>query len=241
MPVMNGIEATRQIRTRTDLAVMPDVPVIAITAFTVDGDKERFLKAGMTDYVSKPLQAESLLEVLHRVLEGKNFFGHDKVELDVSRNFVALPNMDRSTDLVGSAMVVLDREKAMSAMAGNENLFALLCSSFLQEAEEKQTDLERAVAAQNWQSAMVAAHALKNSAGLLCAMALEEVAAEIETVCRDILEAQSVVPALNETEQLCAISAEQTTALVSQVSKLSGVMKHTCSEVSAVVKESNCG
>ena len=66
MPRMDGFEATRRIR---DLEKDTDkrTPVIAITGYAIPGDRERFLKAGMDDYISKPIDEEKLLEAIYRL------------------------------------------------------------------------------------------------------------------------------------------------------------------------------
>jgi len=65
MPVMDGFDATRAIRSRLGLA---ELPVIAMTANALSGDRERCLEAGMNDYIAKPFQTEQVLEVLSRWL-----------------------------------------------------------------------------------------------------------------------------------------------------------------------------
>jgi CheY-like chemotaxis protein len=59
MPVMNGFEATGVIKT-----LLPNLPVIAITAYALSGDKKRALDAGCNDYLSKPISKEALSEKL---------------------------------------------------------------------------------------------------------------------------------------------------------------------------------
>jgi CheY-like chemotaxis protein len=60
MPIMGGEEATKEIRK------FNNIPIIALTANSLDGDKEKFLKAGMNDYLSKPLDIEKLKNILHK-------------------------------------------------------------------------------------------------------------------------------------------------------------------------------
>ncbi|MCI5044701.1 MAG: ATP-binding protein [Aquisalinus sp.] len=68
MPVMDGMQATRRIRSFQ--GSRGKIPIVALTANAMEGDRERYLEAGMTDYISKPLNPEKLEEVLNRVLEG---------------------------------------------------------------------------------------------------------------------------------------------------------------------------
>ncbi len=65
MPVMDGVEATRRIR--EGMAGDPGVPIVAITAYALKGDREKFLKAGMDDYLSKPIDMKELDQVLTRI------------------------------------------------------------------------------------------------------------------------------------------------------------------------------
>jgi CheY-like chemotaxis protein len=63
MPIMDGIAATQAIRAGKNL-VNPHVPIIAMTAHALKGDRERFLEAGMDDYVAKPVQPDTLIDKL---------------------------------------------------------------------------------------------------------------------------------------------------------------------------------
>jgi signal transduction histidine kinase/CHASE3 domain sensor protein len=67
MPEMDGLEATRRIRER-ERATGQHLPIIALTAHAMKGDRERCLDAGMDEYVTKPLQAEPLLRTIREVL-----------------------------------------------------------------------------------------------------------------------------------------------------------------------------
>lgn len=70
MPVMSGVEATRLIRSTPDLAVRPDIPIIALTAHAMSGDRESFLQAGMDDYLSKPVSLDDLVKALAKPRRG---------------------------------------------------------------------------------------------------------------------------------------------------------------------------
>ena len=64
MPVLDGVEATKQIRNSG--SEYSDIPIIALTAFAMSGDKEKFLGYGMDDYIDKPLDKVELLKVIER-------------------------------------------------------------------------------------------------------------------------------------------------------------------------------
>ena|GEM_PF-537445 len=65
MPKMDGFEATRSIRQREETK-NTHTPIIAITGYAVSGDKEKFLASGMDDYVSKPIDENRLIELIHQ-------------------------------------------------------------------------------------------------------------------------------------------------------------------------------
>ena len=67
MPVMNGVEATKKIRALGGRK--GSVPILAVTAHAMRGDREEYLAAGMDDYVAKPIDAQNLLEMIRRWAE----------------------------------------------------------------------------------------------------------------------------------------------------------------------------
>ncbi len=76
MPGMDGLTATRTIRSRSSTEGFdPKIPVIAISAHSMKGDRERFLEAGMNDYISKPFVRDTVMDVIRRNLRQKD--AHD--------------------------------------------------------------------------------------------------------------------------------------------------------------------
>ncbi|WP_052507583.1 PAS domain-containing hybrid sensor histidine kinase/response regulator [Desulfonatronovibrio magnus] len=67
MPVMDGVEATRNIRSSTDLGTKKDIPIIALTAYAMQGDREKYLKAGMNDYLAKPVEMKDMEKAFSRL------------------------------------------------------------------------------------------------------------------------------------------------------------------------------
>ena len=71
MPEMDGAEATRRIRDGASGEDRRGIPVVALTAYNMAGDRERFLAAGLDDYVSKPVDVDALFAVMRRVLQDR--------------------------------------------------------------------------------------------------------------------------------------------------------------------------
>jgi CheY-like chemotaxis protein len=69
MPVVDGLEATRRIRDQASGVRNPHIPIVAMTANAMRGDREQCLAAGMTDYLSKPVTPDELARVVMRTLE----------------------------------------------------------------------------------------------------------------------------------------------------------------------------
>jgi CheY-like chemotaxis protein len=68
MPGLDGTEATRMIRRRALPGIDPDIPVIALTAYALSGDRERFLAMGMNGYLSKPVSMAGLSAALSGIV-----------------------------------------------------------------------------------------------------------------------------------------------------------------------------
>jgi len=87
MPEMDGLEATKKIRKMEDkqkgegsnetIAKYP-IPIIAVTANAMKGDRERFLAAGMNDYIAKPIKSADLSEVIARCMKNNGLKSEDR-------------------------------------------------------------------------------------------------------------------------------------------------------------------
>ena len=71
MPVMDGFKATKNIRNPQSMVLNPKIPIVALTANAMRGDKEKCLEAGMNDYITKPIDGEDLLSAIERNVYGE--------------------------------------------------------------------------------------------------------------------------------------------------------------------------
>ena len=69
MPVMDGLEAVKRVRSDNSGLFDPNIPIVAMTAHAMKGDRESFIKVGMDDYISKPIDKEELVLVIDRVMK----------------------------------------------------------------------------------------------------------------------------------------------------------------------------
>ena len=144
MPDMDGLEATATLRER-EKETGEHMPVIAMTAYAMKGDRQRCLAAGMDDYVSKPIHAEALFDTIAAVL------GHT-------------PDTGLRGKSAGEvAKSVIDWDVALEAVDGEESLLRTLVEAVLEESPQILDAIRRAVADQDAYSLRSAAHTLKGS------------------------------------------------------------------------------
>jgi CheY-like chemotaxis protein/HPt (histidine-containing phosphotransfer) domain-containing protein len=160
MPEMDGLEVTRRIRAEEQ--GRGRIPIIAMTANAMQGDRERCIDAGMDGYVSKPVKPELLFQEIDRVLGG-----------DVGTITPAPEPAER-------ALPIYDRAEALSRIGDDEELLATLVDMFVAEAPNYLGEIDNALQATDWTRLTRAAHTLKGvlatfsaRRGEACARALE--------------------------------------------------------------------
>jgi len=99
MPVMNGVEATHEILEYEEDEARPHIPIVALTANALKGDRERFLAEGMDEYVSKPIEISELIYILNKFLHDKATLVSDKKEEVPS----SVPKKSTSSSTVSAA------------------------------------------------------------------------------------------------------------------------------------------
>ncbi|QAR32056.1 sensor histidine kinase [Geovibrio thiophilus] len=161
MPVMNGIETVQAIRSGESGVRRADIPIVAMTAHALKGDREKFISAGMNDYLSKPFRHEELVAILNRFL--------------YSTDINEIPSERRSG--------TFSPDELMSIM-GDREYFVEVLEIFINDTEKQLDELRRAIAeASPWRVIELAVY-LKSSSGDLTAYGLESIAARMEK-CAD--------------------------------------------------------
>ncbi len=188
MPEMDGLEATGQVRDPSSAVRNHDIPIVALTAAAMKGDREKCMAAGMTDYLTKPLRPEELGRVIERWTAGAE--GRRSVApgpaAPLSRAVSAAP---REAAQKGS-VPVFDRGALLSTLGGDRGLAQEIMVEFLADVR-RQLDAFR-VTAESGPAAQLArqAHSLKGAAGTVGALALRAEADRLETDARQAGEGQ---------------------------------------------------
>jgi CheY-like chemotaxis protein len=201
MPVMDGLEATARIRS-WEQASGAHVPVIAMTANAMDGDRERCLAAGMDDYVPKPIELARLIEVLARAAAG---YAMRAVPLGAG--------LCKAAPLAAGSPFEL--AEALARMGGDAVLLREIAGSFLEDCPEAIKRIGAAVAAGDAAEIRQAAHALKGAVSNFSVGPVYEAAREMERLGREG-ELAAAGKALPELQTRLAVLQSALQALVSE-------------------------
>jgi signal transduction histidine kinase/CheY-like chemotaxis protein len=167
MPEMGGFEATACIRER-EKSTGQHVPVIAMTAHALKGDRERCLEAGMDAYVSKPIQAALLFETIDTMVPNPSL---------VAGVPEKLPE-DEATP--AASVQAFDHESALALLDGDTELFSELVGLFTGESVELLNQIHDSIVRQDAKLLERSAHSLKGSTAAFSAETARAVAQRLE-------------------------------------------------------------
>lgn len=179
MPGMDGYEATKAIRTGQAGSQMQDVPIIAMTANAMRGEREKCLQAGMNDYVTKPLAITVLTNKLLQWCEANAFVPAIAPAMAEAEN----PALG-SIKLQGTT-ICFDKPGALTRLMNNENLLKKLIGIFVAGGSDKLAQLRSAVKQQDCENVRQASHALKGQAGDIGAIDLHGKLHELEVEAKE--------------------------------------------------------
>jgi signal transduction histidine kinase/DNA-binding response OmpR family regulator len=164
MPKMDGFEATAAIRELEEESG-GHVPIVAMTAHAMKGDRERCIEAGMDGYVSKPLKAAHLHEVIEGLISGSEVTSPEDEEPE--------------------KRLVFNREEALERIGGDEELLNEVVELFLDDYREIVSRIEEAAKGEDAENLERGAHNLKGALKNLSADASSEIAEELERCGRE--------------------------------------------------------
>ena len=191
MPEMDGYEATRQIRQNAAGEAYVQVPIVAMTANAMKGDKEKCLEAGMSDYLSKPIEPDELVLMLEKWLLTADVSQSPSINTSNSASKSAVES--EQTSIVGNDtgsdtegdIEIWDKAAALNRLGGKvERLNRLvdICDSDISEQLER---LRRAVIDGGAEDVRQLAHGIKGVAANLSVLSLQEAAQDMEAAAID--------------------------------------------------------
>ncbi len=184
MPLVDGFEATRLIRQReavtqksatADCPATHHIPIVALTANAMRGDRERCLAAGMDDYLTKPVRKEDLKGILDRWISAAI-----QVRVDQSGRAEYSADMKDTRPLP----VIFDTAAMLRNIGGDTALLEDLVELFLQRYQTMLEEIRSALVGGDRQAVEQAAHMLKGTASNLCASEVVLAAGQLEALGR---------------------------------------------------------
>lgn len=157
MPVMDGLEATREIR-KMDDPQKSSIPIAALTAHALKGDKERFMAAGMDGYITKPVQTGRLIQTISQLLSP----------------------WTKHEPQGPAELEYFDPDRALSLADHDDELLLITCQSILTHLPAYLEDLDRSVRQKNHRETARLAHSIKTAAKSIGADKLAGMAFKLE-------------------------------------------------------------
>jgi len=206
---MNGLEATQQIRNPQSAVRNHRIPIIAMTAHAMQGDRERCLEAGMNDYVAKPVDPQALAEALEKWLPkaGETEYPISNKEFPmVKETDETAPNLVQERgdgpenqranmnlpldighsllDIGYSQLPIFDKAGMMSRLMDDEDLARTVIETFLDDVPKQIEALRGYLETGDAPSAERQAHTIKGASANLGGEALRAVAFEMEKAAK---------------------------------------------------------
>jgi PAS domain S-box-containing protein len=187
MPEMDGYEATARIRDASSAVLRHNVPIIALTAGVLKGDRDKCIEAGMDDFVAKPIRPKELLEALIRALQdrlsspaGEN---EQVIENGLPPQYDGIAAKSDKAPLVPE-MTVFNKGALLEKLSGDVETTDMIIQVFLEDIPLQIEAINQALDSGDTEQIRIVAHTIKGATGNLCANSLQKLAKKIETAAR---------------------------------------------------------
>ena len=161
MPTMDGLEATKIIRDPDSNIPYHDIPIIAMTAHAMQEDRKKCLDSGMNGYISKPIDAQILINEIEKQISGGD-------------------NMSATTN--ESKTQIFDRDALFQRLGDDEEFIKEIIEVFTEDFQSQIDQLEQAVKDRDPGQVTQIGHTMKGACKNVGAIALSEIAYEIESI-----------------------------------------------------------
>ena len=197
MPEMDGYEATKRIRDLRGGTRHPRIPIIAVTADAMTGDRDRCLQAGMNDYIAKPVELRILAVVLEKWLNPSA----SEVNLSAGQSPA---NTEAAFNQTVFSQAVFNQEDLLARLMGDRGLASKVVAGFLDDAPRQLRSLKKMLEEGDAVGARRQAHSLKGAAATMSAEGLRALCSEAQdaAAAMELSRALALVPRLQEQFEL---------------------------------------
>ena len=182
MPVMNGYEATREIR---EDERFKDLPIIAMTAHAMAGDEDKSLEAGMNGHVTKPIDPDQLFATLQKWIqpsEKRVQVQQPEVSAQSTETDLAAPEEDELPE----SLPGFDLSDGLKRLQGNKTLYRKLLLNFATDYNEVANEIGEALDSKDFERSHSLVHNLKGLAGNLAATDLQAATVNLEKLVKGV-------------------------------------------------------
>ncbi len=193
MPEMNGHDATRYIRKEFKEPVK-NIPILAFTAYATTGEAEKCIEAGMDDYISKPVDAETLCRKISELLKKSGYFDRIKKE---------------AASETGPGISKLDLGYFHTITENDTELKVKMMRIMLDETPDEADKLQRFLQDENWEGVRAVAHKMKSSMQFLGLSHMLDLVKSIELSAKEKTNLQGLPEKVNKVVLACHSAMEQ--------------------------------
>ncbi|MBF0409151.1 MAG: response regulator [Candidatus Riflebacteria bacterium] len=185
MPDMDGIEATSLIRQKNSPVINHEVPVIAMTAHALKGNREECLEVGMNDYISKPVSPNEIMNAIKKYL----FLEQEE-----------FPEKESLKDKQISDLLIFDKNTLFERLGEDNQLCSQVINVFISDAPKQIASILDAIEQNNLEQVLLRSHTLKGASANVCAVSLNNLISKIEAAAKsdDIFEVRALSARLDD-------------------------------------------
>lgn len=186
MPEMDGFEATGEICKMKEAGTVEDIPIVALTANSMEGDRERCLKAGMQDYLSKPVSKSALHSIFMKwAPAGKRVYVKaSQVEIHKTPNIVSDPKKEKIMEM-NFDITAMNMDEVQEAKNILKARYPELVEGYLEDAASYVAAIEEGVAEESLDKIIHGAHPMKSSSAGLGITGVSQISRAIEEAARE--------------------------------------------------------
>jgi len=170
MPEMDGYDTSRSIRAGKGGEQYINIPIIAMTANAMQGDREKCIASGMSDYLTKPIDPDELLNKIKQILISDiGMLTNDSIEINE----------------IKSEIEIWDKTAVLQRLMGNEYLLKTVIEIFIKDVPVKISEMEQAINENDCDLVCRIAHSIKGIAANLSADEVKKISSAIETCAKN--------------------------------------------------------